>query len=94
MQERIQNVHSQLENLRSQMEAAKAEIGKPFPQEAELQEKSARLAELNALLNIDGKAPAQQQAENVVAKSERPSVLESLKLPASAVRRKGKQSTK
>jgi len=81
MPERIQNVHSQLENLRSQMEAAKAEIGKPFPQEAELQEKSARLAELNALLDIDGKAPAQQQAENVVAKSERPSVLESLKAP-------------
>ena len=36
---------------------------------------------LNALLDIDGKAPAQQQAENVVAKSERPSVLESLKTP-------------
>ena len=80
MPERIQNVHSQLENLYSQMEAAKAEIGKPFPQEAELQKKSARLAELNALLDIDSKAPA-QQAENVVAKSERPSVLESLKMP-------------
>jgi hypothetical protein len=63
------------------MAAAKSEIGKPFPQEAELQEKSARLAELNALLDIDGKAPAQQQTENVMEKSERPSVLESLKMP-------------
>jgi len=81
MPERIQNVHSQLENLYSQMEAAKAEIGKPFPQEAELQKKSARLAELNALLDIDSKAPAQQQAENFMEKSERPSVLESLKMP-------------
>jgi hypothetical protein len=81
MPERLKNVHSQLDNLYSQMAAAKSEIGKPFPQEAELQEKSARLAELNALLDIDGKAPAQQQTENVMEKSERPSVLESLKMP-------------
>jgi N12 class adenine-specific DNA methylase len=81
MPERLKNVHSQLDNLYSQMAAAKSEIGKPFPQEAELQEKSARLAELNALLDIDGKAPAQQQTENVMEKSERPSVLESLKTP-------------
>ena len=81
MPERLKNVQSQLENLYSQMETAKAEVGKPFPQEAELQQKSARLAELNSLLDIDGKAPAQQQAENVVAKSEKPSVLESLKKP-------------
>ena len=43
----------QLDNLRSQQEAAQAELGKPFPQEAELAEKSARLAELDALLNMD-----------------------------------------
>ena len=79
MPERIQNVHSQLENLHSQMEAAKAEIGKPFPQEAELAQKSARLAKLNALLDIDSRAPAQRP--EVMAKSERLSVLESLKTP-------------
>ena len=63
------------------MDAAKAEIGKPFPQKAELAQKSTRLAELNALLDIDSRAPAQRQASEVMAKSERPSVLESLKTP-------------
>jgi N12 class adenine-specific DNA methylase len=81
MPKRLQNVHAQLDNLHSQMDAAKAEIGKPFPQEAELAQKSARLAELNALLDIDSRAPAQRQASEVLEKSERPSVLESLKTP-------------
>lgn len=78
---RLQNVHEQLENLHSQMDAAKAEIGKLFPQEDELAQKSARLAELNALLDIDSRAPAQRQASEVLEKSERSSVLESLKTP-------------
>ena len=81
MPKRLQNVHAQLDNLHSQMEAAKAEIGKPFPQEAELAQKSARLAELNALLDIDSRAPAQRQASEVIEKIERPSVLDSLKKP-------------
>ena len=42
------------------MAAAKAEIGKPFPQEAELRTKSARLAELDAELNMD-KQPEKEQ---------------------------------
>lgn len=81
MPKRLQNVHSQLENLHSQMDAAKAEIGRPFPQEAELAQKSTRLAELNALLDIDSRAPTQRQVSEVLEKSERPSVLESLKTP-------------
>ena len=40
-----------------QQEAAKAEVGKPFPQEEELRQKSARLAELDTELNIGGKQP-------------------------------------
>ena len=44
-----------LDNLQQQMDAAQAEINKPFQYEAELKEKSARLAELDALLNISGK---------------------------------------
>ncbi|MBQ8905802.1 MAG: hypothetical protein IJY85_05475, partial [Ruminococcus sp.] len=51
--QRMERAQAQLDNLRQQMEAAKAEAGKPFPQEAELREKSARLAELDASLNID-----------------------------------------
>ena len=61
----------------------KAELGKPFPQEAELKQKAARLAELNIALNIDDKTPLEAMAEeapprNEVAKSARPSVLQKL----------------
>ena len=80
MPERLQAVEAQLENLHKQVAAAKAELGKPFPQEAELQRKSERLAELNALLDMDGGTPA-PAPENITAKSTRPSVLEGLKRP-------------
>ena len=80
MPERLQTVQSRLENVQAQLATAKAELGKPFPQEAELKEKSARLAELNAELNIDDRTPMEQAAENVVAK--RPSVLGKLKAPS------------
>jgi N12 class adenine-specific DNA methylase len=80
MPERLKAAESQLENLYQQMEAAKLEIGKPFPQEAELQQKSARLAMLDAELNMDGgQRPALGQQR--LAKQERPSVLECLKAP-------------
>ena len=92
MPERLQAVESQLENLHKQVAAAKAELGKPFPQEAELQQKSERLAELNALLDMEGgnSAPAQ---ENIIAKGTRPSVLEGLKrsAPMRETTRKAKQ---
>ena len=83
MPERLKAVHAQLDNLYAQREAAKAEVGRPFPQEAELTQKSARLAELNTLLDIDSHAPARQQAaeEEATAKRERSSVLENLKAP-------------
>ena len=79
MPERYKTVQGRLENVQTQLATAKAELGKPFPQEAELKEKSARLAELNAELNIDDRTPMEQAAENVVAK--RPSVLGKLKAP-------------
>ena len=79
MPERYKTVQGRLENVQAQLATAKAELGKPFPQEAELKEKSARLAELNAELNIDDRTPLEQAAENVVAK--RPSVLGKLKAP-------------
>ena len=79
MPERYKTVQGRLENVQAQLATAKAELGKPFPQEAELKEKSARLAELNAELNIDDRTPMEQAAENVVAK--RPSVLDKLKAP-------------
>ena len=79
MPERHKTVQGRLENVQAQLATAKAELGKPFPQEVELKEKSARLAELNAELNLDDRTPMEQAAENVVAK--RPSVLGKLKAP-------------
>ena len=54
-------------------------MGKPFPYEDELKSKSARLVELDTLLNIDGRG--RSQPESVIAKSARLSVLDSLKRP-------------
>ena len=59
MPESIRSLEEQLENYRAQQAAAQAEVGKPFPQEQELAEKSARLVELDMQLNLDGKAPSQ-----------------------------------
>ena len=50
--ERFMDHETTLENLLRQREAAKAEVGKPFQFEEELRTKSARLAELDAELNI------------------------------------------
>ena len=55
MPERLRSVQEQLENLYNQQAAAKAEVGKPFPQEQELAAKTARLIELDMELNLDGK---------------------------------------
>jgi hypothetical protein len=52
--ERLDGAKQQLENYTNQVEAAKLELAKPFEQESELEEKEARLALLNADLNIDG----------------------------------------
>ena len=53
----------QLSNLQTQLETAKAEVQKPFPREAELNTKTARLEELNSLLNLDHKEPEIVDAE-------------------------------
>ena len=82
--ERMQAVQDKLANLHEQVEAAKEELGKPFPQEEELRTKSARLAELNAELNIDDRTPMEQMAEDAptteTAKA-KPSVLAKLRQP-------------
>ncbi len=76
--DRLKAVQVQLENLYKQQEAARVEVGKPFPYEAELTEKTARLVELDLQLNLNGGHP---QPEQVVAKQQRPSILERLKQP-------------
>ena len=73
--ERLERANEQLTNLYNQQEAAKAELGKPFPQEAELVAKSQRLAELDAALNMED--TVESRAEK--GEAERPSVLADLK---------------
>ena len=58
-----QTCREQLSNLQTQLETAKAEVQKPFPREAELTTKTARLEELNSLLNLDHKEPEIVDAE-------------------------------
>ena len=79
MPQRLTSVQAQLDNLYQQQAAAKAEVGKPFPYEQELREKSARLVQLDMELNIDGRDRSQPQ--QTIAKSARPSVLSKLKVP-------------
>lgn len=57
MPESLENYKTKLANLLQQQEAAKAEAGKPFPQEEKLRLKSARLAELDAELNLSSSKP-------------------------------------
>ena len=52
LSQRIQETQDAIEHTLQQCEAAKAELEKPFPQEAELAEKTARLTELDILLHI------------------------------------------
>ena len=58
-----QACREQLSNLQTQLETAKAEVQKPFPRETELNTKTARLEELNTLLNLDHKEPEIVDAE-------------------------------
>ena len=58
-----QACREQLSNLQTQLETAKAEVQKLFPREAELNTKTARLEELNTLLNLDHKEPEIVDAE-------------------------------
>jgi N12 class adenine-specific DNA methylase len=80
MPDRLKAVTDQLDNLYKQQEAAKFEVGKPFPQEQELKHKVSRLAILDAELNMGNSKP-QQQACRQVSEKERPSVLGNLKNP-------------
>ena len=52
---KMADVEQKLSNVEHQLETAKVEVTKPFAQEQELSEKLERLAELNALLNMDEK---------------------------------------
>ena len=80
--DRIADAENALQNLEQQKQAAEVEVAKPFAQEEELAEKSARLAELNALLNIDRDRSSSQDTPEEYKETEapatRPSVLAAL----------------
>ena len=77
--ERITAAENELDTLHQQQAAAQIEVEKPFPQEEELAEKSARLAELNAQLDVDEKSHGPEQDEEEQENApRRPSVLAAL----------------
>lgn len=81
MPQRLQSVQKKLENLYNQQAAAKVEVQKPFMQEQELKDKTARLAVLDKELNMSAMRSAPARDTEVIDKRERPSVLDSLKQP-------------
>ena len=72
MPTQLEEAQTKLSNVEHQFETAKAEVDKPFPQEAELSEKLERLAELNALLNMDEKGNDAIGMDDDAAEQEKP----------------------
>ena len=78
-----------LKNLQRDLDTAKEEVNRPFPQEAELETKSARLSQLNIELNNDGgaglpsqegnEAPEREDANPVMTQGDKPSIRQALK---------------
>ena len=72
MPAQLEEAQMKLSNVKHQLETAKAEVDKPFPQEAELAEKLERLAELNSLLNMDEKGDDAIGMDDEAAEPEKP----------------------
>ena len=78
-----------LENLQKDLETARQEVEKPFPQEAELETKSARLSQLNIELDNDGgaglpsrdgnEAPARDGSNPPMPQGDKPSIIQSIR---------------
>ena len=62
IEKKLADTEQNLETVQQQLKTAQEEVRKPFPKEAELSEKMERLAELNAMLNMDEKG-----GENLLA---------------------------
>ena len=70
--ERLAEAEQRLETVQEQLANAKAEVGKPFPKEEELNQKLERLSELNALLNMDEREDTEAEQPESKEKEERP----------------------
>ena len=86
-----EELEQKLTNVQQQLETAKVEVVKPFPKETELKEKTERLAQLNALLNMDEKADTMvmmeeeepEQEETVTEQKEEKEAAEPIRAVAS-----------
>ena len=72
IEQKIESAKQEVEHLQQQQESSRNELKKPFPQEQELAVKSARLAELNALLDMEN----QRKRKEVKHQKERKKDLE------------------
>lgn len=70
--EKLAEAEQRLETVQEQLANAKAEVGKPFPKEEELNQKLERLSELNALLNMDEREDTEAEQPESKEKEERP----------------------
>jgi len=70
--EKMAEAEQRLETVQEQLANAKAEVGKPFPKEEELNQKLERLSELNALLNMDEREDTEAERSESKEKEERP----------------------
>lgn len=77
--ENLEQNKSKLENLNAQMEEAKLEVKRPFPQEQELAEKSSRLNVLRIALNMDGKSTGKWERDKEELDGGKPSIKGMLK---------------
>ena len=97
--DRLKSAEVHLEETKNQQKTAESEVGKPFPYETELAEKTARLIELDNQLNLDGSKGQQEQppqtVNNDIAAKEKPSILSRLKqTPAVSEKAEGKVKNK
>lgn len=75
----LEQNRGKLENLNAQMEEAKLEVKRPFPQEQELAEKTSRLNVLRIALNMDGKSTGKRGRDKEELDGGKPSIKGMLK---------------
>ena len=87
MQGKLEQAQQRLATVEGQLENAKREVSRPFPQEQELAEKQAQLIELNARLNIDERSSEASliDGDALEEKSEAPETADAADAPEKAV---------
>ena len=94
IENKLKESEQKLETLQGQLATAKEEVEKPFPQEQELAQKSARLAELNILLDMDKKEPTEAIGMDEEEKTaDRPAIRQSFAQKAAAMQEKGSRGS-